>query len=207
MHRPPKNPLPLSLLQIRDRLSGTQRDVLSSTWVGLPLVVSSPIQVSFQPQLTAWRGKLLSQGDCGVPVHAASFIRARTIVLEKELLSNFSLLRFIFVHELFHFVWARLGNTRRSEYGRILLNEIQRRARGELGESSEVKKAEVRRLPTPSSRPKLWREYVCESFCDSAASLLCGGCVHTGLSLAGSRIAIRRQWLMDEGGETRRWAV
>jgi len=98
--------------------------------------------------------------DRGTPVHAASFIRRREIVLETALLQKHDL-PLILVHELFHFVWVRLGNTKRAEYAALLAEELRLGARGELGESSAVRKE----IAVSS------RDYVCESFCDTAAWL------------------------------------
>ncbi len=49
----------------------------------------------------------------------------------------------IFVHELFHFVWLRLGNTRRLSYERLLAGELRRRFGGELGWSAEWRKGKL----------------------------------------------------------------
>ena len=78
--------------------------------------------------------------------------------------------RLILLHELFHFVWLRLGNSARRDFGSILRDERQRGARGELGESSEVKK----QLLSCHASDSAWRDYVCESFCDTAAWLYAG---------------------------------
>jgi hypothetical protein len=98
----------------------------------------------------------------GTPVHAASFIRRREIVLEQELLEK-PALPLIVVHEIFHFVWVRLSNTARASFTALLAEEFRSNARGELGESATVKKQ--------MARGALTRDYVCESFCDSAAWL------------------------------------
>lgn len=69
----------------------------------------------------------------------------------------------ILTHELFHFVWVRLGNTRRKSWQLLIEAEVNAKARGELGWSAEWRKQTGRR----SGRP--WRDYLCESFCDTAA--------------------------------------
>ena len=128
---------------------------------GLPSLTGSPLSVSVLPVLTAHRGKLLSgHPQRGTAVHAASFIRRREIVLETELLSKADLPH-ILVHEIFHFVWVRLGNTLRRSYAALLQEEQRNNARGELGESALVGKRQA-----PDSR-----DYLCESFCDTAAWL------------------------------------
>ena len=144
--------------------------------------------------MTAYRGRLLSaQPQTGTPVYAAAFIRERRIVLERELLSKPAKLRLILVHELFHFVWARLGNTVRRQFSDLLRNEVRAGARGELGESAGVQKARLK-SSTRDVSPSLWRNYICESFCDSAAWF------YTGIAFADSRLAgrwrdRRRRWL------------
>jgi len=146
-------------------------DWLHDVEQGLPLW-GRPILIDVLPELTASRGKLLSgEIERGYAVHAASFIRKRAIVLEQELLDQKRLLRAILVHELFHFVWVRCGNQRRRDYGSLLSEETCRNARGELGESSETWKKSWRNASQARLRSseQRWREYVCESFCDTAA--------------------------------------
>lgn len=178
-----------------------------TTWTGLPLKAGRPVQVAFLPELTAHRGKLLSRADRGTPVYAATYIRRRRMVLETSLLADPAALRFIFVHELFHFVWVRLSNRTRDEYSELLTRELARNARGELGESSLVKKAEIRRQPECLPSSALWRDYICESFCDSAACILTGAPVHAGLKLATRWIDIRRDWFEGNVHNERRWAI
>jgi hypothetical protein len=126
--------------------------------------VGDPVSIKILPRLTAHRGKLLSGSPhLGVPVHAATFIRRREIVLETGLTRKPGALRLITVHEIFHFVWARLGNSARRAYAALLEAEAASHARGELGESSSLKKS-----------PACTRDYICESFCDTAAWLYAG---------------------------------
>ena len=75
-----------------------------------PRLSGAPIRIEFRPELTTWRGKLLSKEDRGQPIHATSFLPQRLIVFESELLKDWSELSRILVHELFHFAWVRLGN-------------------------------------------------------------------------------------------------
>jgi hypothetical protein len=181
--------------------------LLIATWTGLPLNPSSPVQLAFLPDLTVRRGELLSGAATGTPVYAAAFLRQRRIVLEAGLLSDPAVLRFIFVHELFHFVWMRLGNPIRVEYSGLITHEIKRRVRGELGESSAVKKAALGKAPQHSLPAAVWREYVCESFCDSAGSLFAGPPVHEGPRLGKTWTAIRKEWFEEKLAGERRWAV
>ncbi len=50
----------------------------------------------------------------------------------------------------------------------------------------------------PSSRSAVWREYVCESFCDSAGALFTGTPVHDGPKLGKTWTAIRRKWFDEK---------
>lgn len=139
----------------------------------LPTLTGRPISVCDAAQLTACRGKLFS-GDrsTGRPVHAASFLRVRKIVLDTELLRRPRLLRLILLHEIFHFVWVRLGNPKRKEFADILDRELRNGARGETGESSGLYKERVlQRRGSGECGSRLWRDYVCEAFCDTAAWL------------------------------------
>jgi hypothetical protein len=152
----------------------------------------SPILLSFLPELSASRGKLLSGStERGQPVYAASFLRERRIVLESSLLERNDELRLILTHELFHFAWLRLGNKSRSGYAALLEDECRSGARCELGESSDVAKSRC------SAGPKAWRNYACESFCDTAACLYAGLEAHPAFQL-GKRWRKRREdWFMQ----------
>ena len=116
-------------------------------------------------------------------MYAASFIRKRSIVLETELLKIPATLRLIVVHELFHFVWARLGNPARLEFTGLLDRERLNRARGELGESAAAKK-----------HLAFSRDYVCESFCDTAAWMYAGVKHHSEFTLSAKWRNQRRAW-------------
>jgi hypothetical protein len=131
----------------------------------------------------AHRGRLLSGSEYGVPVHAACFIRRRRIVLETELLEKPQKLPLIVVHELFHFVWARLGNKVRQSFTGLLDRERKRRTRGELGESAAAKKISG-----------AWKDYVCESFCDTAAWMYAGVDSSPEFTLAAKWRNQRKAW-------------
>jgi hypothetical protein len=149
----------------------------------LRLIAGAPLRVTFRAELTAWRGELRSRDPRGTPVHAASHIRRREIVLDADLLRHPEDLARIFVHEVHHFVWVRLGNRRRRAYEEVLRREFEARARGELGWSAENLK---RRLGAADieRRSRKWREYVCESFCDTAAWRYAGLRSHPEWTLA-----------------------
>ncbi len=104
------------------------------------------------------------------------------------------MLRLIVVHEIFHFAWPRLGNRARKEFADLLRSEIAAGARGELGESAGVKKTLLKAQSEWSSNSRLWREYVCESFCDTAAWLYAGVNSHKSFTLANRWRRRREEW-------------
>ncbi|MDQ2776989.1 MAG: hypothetical protein M3Y57_19020 [Acidobacteriota bacterium] len=137
--------------------------------MGLPAIAGGPISIFVRPELSVIRGKLLSGvSGRGTQVYAASFIRDREIVLETTLLADEAVFKLIFAHEIFHFVWAGVGNGLRHSFEALLRYERRRHARGELGESSAVKK------PHCEASFRRWKDYVCESFCDTGAWLYSG---------------------------------
>jgi hypothetical protein len=125
----------------------------------------------------------------GQEVHAATFIRQRRIVLDRALLAKRSELRRILIHELFHFAWVRLNNDDRHGYEAAIRAEIAERARGELGWSAEMRK---KALGEHTGRG--WREYLCESFCDTAAWLYSGVKSHEEFTLASRFRGRRAAW-------------
>ncbi len=170
------------------------RDIIA----GLPRLTGSPIRISGRTALTAHRGKLLSAHlDRGVPVHAGCFIRKREIVVEVELFGAPSMLRLILLHEIFHFVWTRLGNPARNEFAALLRLEMESRARGELGESAAVKKNDLLAREPYFAGSLAWRDYVCESFCDTAAWLYSGVERHESFSLAQRWSGRRKRWFQS----------
>lgn len=155
-----------------------------------------PIRVRFAPALSARRGRLRSEVEGGTPVHAGTFLRRREVVLETELLKRPRELARILIHELFHFVWLRLDNATRQSWETLLGEEFRRRARGELGWSAEWRKRELRAADR-AGRSRLWRDYVSESFCDTAAWLLAAGRTHEEFTLAPSFRRARRRWFQS----------
>ena len=123
----------------------------------------------------------------GTAVHAGSFIRERRIVVDAALAQPE--LRRILLHELFHFAWVRLSNARRESYTALIAGELARRARGEMGWSAEWRKAE---LPKRSAR--FFREYLSESFCDTAAWRYGRLRFHDEFTLASQWRNARRDW-------------
>ncbi len=69
--------------------------------------------------------------------------------------------------------------------------ELDARARGELGESSHVRKAKL------VAGANCWKEYVCESFCDTAAWLYSGVRQHEEFKLADRWKNWRKNWFHE----------
>ena len=171
-------------------------DLVQLSLFGLPTLCGSPIRISTLPELTALGGRLLSQmPNRGKAVHAATFIRTRRIVLESRLLDYPRLFRHILIHELFHFVWTRLGNAKRAEFAGLLEREWKARAKGELGESAELKKsAAATERDGSMPRGRVWRDYVCESFCDTAAYIYSQRRKRYSNGLGSRWTALRSRW-------------
>jgi hypothetical protein len=127
----------------------------------------------------------------GNPAHAATFIRRREIVLDPRLKSRPREHRRILLHEYFHFAWVRLGNPRRRAWEAYLESEWNSGGRGEAGWSAEWRKQNLS-TGDVAQRSRRWREYCCESFCDTAAWL--AGCVDSEVTLGQTRRLARRRW-------------
>jgi hypothetical protein len=120
------------------------------------------------------------------PVHAGSFVRERRITFDCTL-AEFPR---IFVHELFHFVWLRMGNPIRRDWENLIRRE---RDSGELGWSAEWRRKALTKNDI-RSRTRRWREYCCESFCDTAAWIYSGTRRHAEFTLASRFRDARRGW-------------
>lgn len=151
----------------------------------------APIRVTFRRGIRAARGRVVKRG--GEEVHAATFVRERRIVLDEDLRGNPRELSRIVVHELFHFVWVRLGNDARRSWERVVSAEVRARCKGELGWSAEWRKEELRRQDA-AQRSRRWREYCCESFCDTAAWRYGGLKSHGEFTLSTAARACRAAW-------------
>jgi hypothetical protein len=147
----------------------------------LPALIGAPIRIEHAPGIRDRYGR----------VHAGSFLRERRIALGCTA-AEFPR---IFVHELFHFVWLRAGNRLRLAYERLIRAELRAGARGELGWSAEWRKRELESHDI-RLRTRRWREYCCESFCDTAAWLYSGVAGHSEFTLAGNHRQSRRKWLL-----------
>jgi hypothetical protein len=125
-------------------------------------------------------------------VHAGAFLRERRIALD---CTRAEFPR-IFVHEVAHFIWLRLGNPARRSWEEVLRAEIAARARGELGWSAEWRKRALRAAEI-AGRTRRWREYCCESFCDTAAWLYGGLERHEEFTLGAGWRRGRRIWFAE----------
>ena len=115
------------------------------------------------------------------------------MVLDEALSLDPGELSRILVHELFHFAWVRLSNGDRQSWKELLLHEIVRHARGELGWSAESRKFAVRSAATVTPG-RVWNEYACESFCDTAAWVYTQAGEHEEFTLARRFRENRRAW-------------
>jgi hypothetical protein len=158
----------------------------------LPPIQGEPVRLEIRRELADRRGA----------VHAGAFIRERRIAFDAELAADPQEFARIFVHEIFHFVWLRLGNPRRWSYEELLRQEMRDRARGELGWSAEWRKRALA-APDAARRTRRWREYVCESFCDTAAWMFSGIPAHSEYTLARRFCERRRQWFHWSGATDR----
>jgi hypothetical protein len=125
-------------------------------------------------------------------VHAGSFLRERQIALD---CTRAEFPR-IFVHEVAHFIWLRLGNAARLRYEELVRAEIAARARGELGWSAEWRKNALD-AGDVVGRSRRWREYCCESFCDTAAWVYSGVARHEEFTLGARWRRGRGAWFAD----------
>ena len=152
----------------------------------LPALTGAPIRIETSPGLRDRRGA----------VHAGSFLRQRRIAL------NCTRAEFprILVHELFHFVWLRAGNPLRQSWEALLKSELAAHARGELGWSAEWRKQALQAIDV-QRRSRRWREYCCESFCDTAAWRYSGVRRHAEFTLAARFRAHRRGWFETAVGD------
>jgi hypothetical protein len=162
----------------------------------MPALRGRRIEVSFRPRLTAHKGKLLSKSVKGDAVYAGSFLRQRRIVLEEHMLRTPRLLERIFVHEVFHFVWSKLGTRLRDSYEQLIASEIERGARGELGWSAELAKMRLRDTDC-EERSRRWKDYLCESFCDSAGWVYGNSRRYSEMTLAKRFREARRRWFRE----------
>jgi hypothetical protein len=145
----------------------------------MPPLAGNPVRVHVVRGLEDRRGA----------VHAGSFLRERRIALD----CTHAEFPRIFVHEVAHFIWLRLGNASRFHYEDLVRSEIAVRARGELGWSAEWRKNALG-TGDVAGRTRRWREYCCESFCDTAAWIYSGVARHEEFTLGVRWRRGRRAW-------------
>lgn len=160
------------------------------------LKAQTRIHVSFRPNLTAYKGKLLSKSPHGDAVYAGSFLRKRKIVLDEVMLRTPRVLERIFVHEVFHFVWSKLGARLRASYEQIVKDEFAAGLEGELGWSAESMKQQMTRADR-LRRTRRWKDYVCESFCDTAGWLFGTASRYSEMTLGRPERDVRRRWFRE----------
>jgi hypothetical protein len=136
-----------------------------------------------------YRGNL--RDTAGNPAHAATFIRRRLIVLDHGLKTRPREHSRILLHEYFHFAWVRLGNQPRRAWEIYLETEWNSGGRGEAGWSAEWRKEKLS-ADDVVQRSRRWREYCCESFCDTAAWI--AGRADSEVTLAPTRRRARLAW-------------
>lgn len=160
----------------------------------------APIRVTFRANLRVARGRIVRAG--GEEVHAATFLRRRRIVLDEALRRNGRELQRILVHEVFHFAWLRLSNAVRRSWEDVLAGELARGREGELGWSAEWRKKELGPRDI-DRRTRRWREYCCESYCDTAAWLFAGLTAHDEFTLGAAARRRRSAWFFTLPRELR----
>lgn len=127
------------------------------------------------------RRRLRLAGDRST--QAVSYVPQHVVVLHRRLFRQRWLGQRLFYHELCHFLWPRLGRGARRGYVAHLRREVARGVRGELGDSAQHRKQRLlrparrggarrgrpRRGSAPRASGQAWRDYACESFCDTGA--------------------------------------
>jgi hypothetical protein len=126
-------------------------------------------------------------------VHAGSFLRERRISLDPGLCRLPQEFSRILIHEMFHFVWLRLGNRFRQSFEAMIRREWREGIQGELGWSAERRKDSLGKHDV-ERRTRAWRLYCCESFCDTAAWLYSGLSRHDEFTLEAGARRVRKDW-------------
>ncbi len=147
----------------------------------------SDMKIRFKSSLQVANGQLVLRG--GEEVHAAAFLHKRELLLDSSLLDDARELIRIFSHEMFHFVWQRLDQRARASWERLVKTERRNRVRGELGWSAEMRKVKLK-----NTTGRIWKDYICESFCDTAAWYFSGGQQHEEFTLTLTARRVRKRW-------------
>jgi hypothetical protein len=153
--------------------------------------VHTPFLQYFDGRKVVIRYRADLRDTAGNPAHAATFIRRRVIVLDPALKKHPREHRRILLHEYFHFAWVRLGNQRRRAWEAYLASEWNSGGCGEAGWSAEWRRQKLSDGDV-AHRSRRWREYCCESFCDTAAWIVGG--VDSEVTLGQSRRRPRLAW-------------
>ena len=124
----------------------------------------------------------------------------REMILDKGLQAKPRELRRILIHEVFHFAWMRLGQPARESYTQMVAEEFARGARGELGWSAQYRKDALRQGKAVDFTSTRWRDYVCESFCDTAAWFFSGLRGHAEFTLSIRYRQARARWFREYFG-------
>jgi hypothetical protein len=150
-----------------------------------------PIPRVFHGRPVGIRYRTNLRDAAGNPAHAATSITQRFIILDPSLKRRAREHRRILLHEYFHFAWVRLGNPRRRAWEAYLASEWKSGGRGEAGWSAEWRKQKLS-AEDVARRSRRWREYCCESFCDTGAWIKGGG--DSEVTLARTRRRARVAW-------------
>ncbi len=154
-------------------------DEVEAAFERIPRLHGAPLRICFRPLDKV-------EGGADIP--------RRFIILDSQLGRRG--LRRVLIHEVFHFVWTRLGNPLRWSWEEILRRETRDKARGELGYSAELRRVALHQTEI-ARRGRRWREYACESFCDTAAFLY-GGDSNADRLLAARFRARRIEWFRNQ---------
>jgi hypothetical protein len=119
-----------------------------------------PIPIEFRSNLRAGRDE----------VHASTHLHRRLILLDIALLKNPRERDRILAHEIFHFVWWK-APLLRAAYSALIQEELSAGATGEMGWSAEWRKVALKRNDVQQHSGR-FRDYLCESFCDTCACFL-----------------------------------
>jgi hypothetical protein len=114
-------------------------------------------------------------------------------VLEQQMVKTPRVLERIFVHEVFHFVWSRLNRSLRDSYADLVRAELARSVKGELGWSAESMKMNLAPEDVESGTRR-WKDYLCESFCDTAGWLYGSAARYSEMTLDRKSRELRRKW-------------
>jgi len=144
--------------------------------------IGEAIPIEFRPNLRAR----------GSEVHASTFLHRRLIILDSALLRNRPERERILAHEIFHFVWWKAPAIR-AAYADRIHQEFASGIKGEMGWSAEWRKLELKPADL-KHHTRRFRDYLCESFCDSSACLLLRISRHPEITLPARARRARRNF-------------